>query len=89
MHNSHLQTPPQSAHHKKVSPLRFLGHTTAECFNDLGVPDHHHNTVCDIVESTLPAKWESSLVGFGIVGEDDVGRLIEAMESDLSLSSDC
>ena len=89
VHRSHLQKPPQSTHHKRVSPLRFLGDTTVECFDDLGVPDHHHNTVCDIVESTLPVKWESSLVSFGVVGEEDVGKLIEAMEFDLSLSSDC
>lgn len=52
---SHFRDTPQPSH-QRVFPLRVLGPATIDIFEHLWIADHHHNTVCDIVESALPAK---------------------------------
>jgi hypothetical protein len=75
--------PTQFALTQRVSPLRVLGPCTVDISRRLGIPDHHHNTLCAIVESVLPENWELSLVDSGVVDTDGVCELIRAMELDI------
>ena len=68
---------------RKVSPLKVLGSFTAETFNDLRIADHHHNSVCNIVELIHPENWQSSLLDMGVTDTDGVCELIKAMELDV------
>ena len=76
------QGPSRFAPTPNISPLRVLGQSTANTFNDLEIPDYKHNVICDIVESVIPEKWQSSLLDLGIADADGVSDLIRAMELD-------
>ena len=87
---SHRQLPAPSASPQRVKPLRVIGEATTKVFNQLGVPDHFHNNIWDVVESTTRGKWKSTILGLGMgIGEEDAHAVISAMESDITELQDC
>lgn len=84
---SHSRTPTQFAHPRNIIPLRTLGQATIDILEMLGTPDHYHDTICELVETTLPSKWESSLLQLGVFDANEVCEVIKAMESDICCPS--